>query len=817
MAMDLNAALKITTQVDGANKIVDLNRALMGVEGTTKNVTGAMKSMVGATAGLAGVLGTLTPLLSVVGLVAMAKGAIDAGQEMLHLSEKTGISVEELARFKKAAALANIDIETVAGSVVKLSKQMLEASIGNKASAATFEVLGISVKNANGTLRNSGDVLIDIANKFKAMPDGAEKTALALRFFGRAGAEMIPLLDMGGDAIQRLGTKMTTAFAEKANQYKQDLSALSGAASVLGIELGSALLPAITAFTELVTQGVRGLTGMIDGFGAAYQKSKEFKAGIDQVVGALTLLAATSALASFIATLPVAIAGVMRLITALKELRAVEIIVELANPVGLLAGGVTALAVGLDKYLNQGKATQWLGEQVTGGMKALMNFGTPKPEMPDVKLPAPNLAGLNTGKLNTAAVDKAAQLQIDIQSVKNQYTYVVQQSQINDLLDKAAQLKSRSMFTAATANELQRVDKEQSLEILKINDQRTAAIQKANLETDKGTAALEVQKINLDSNLKIIEARTKAERERQNIIRQSTIDTINQTDAIKKSVEAIKYANYYSVVGATRGSNEAQRQKELKDLQDKINLNQQLDKAAGIASSRQTQQAQLEYDATVKKFKELEALGNNVNYGLAKGAQAYLDSVGSLADRIGNAVQGTLKGLEDALVNFVKTGKLNFLDLANYAVEQLARIIIQQTIIGPLAKGLGSLFNPASAVAAPAFAANGMVAVNGIQPFAMGGIVGNPTLFRFANGGAMQNGLMGEAGPEAIIPLKRGADGRLGVSGGGGGTTVNVSVDAKGTNIQGNGGQSAALGRAIAASVQAELIKQKRPGGLLAA
>jgi phage-related minor tail protein len=65
----------------------------------------------------------------------------------------------------------------------------------------------------------------------------------------------------------------------------------------------------------------------------------------------------------------------------------------------------------------------------------------------------------------------------------------------------------------------------------------------------------------------------------------------------------------------------------------------------------------------------------------------------------------------------------------------------------------------------------------------------------------------------------RGRDGKLGVAGGGGGsnTTVNVSVDAKGTSVQGNEGQGAQLGRAIAQAVQAELVKQKRPGGLLTA
>jgi hypothetical protein len=116
--------------------------------------------------------------------------------------------------------------------------------------------------------------------------------------------------------------------------------------------------------------------------------------------------------------------------------------------------------------------------------------------------------------------------------------------------------------------------------------------------------------------------------------------------------------------------------------------------------------------------------------------------------------------------------------------------------------------------AGPSVNANGNVfAANGIVPYAMGGIVDKPMLFPFAKG----IGLMGEAGPEAIMPLKRGADGKLGVAGGGGSTTINVSVDAKGSSVQGDGGRSNQLARVIAAAVQDEMIKQKRPGGLLAA
>ena len=108
----------------------------------------------------------------------------------------------------------------------------------------------------------------------------------------------------------------------------------------------------------------------------------------------------------------------------------------------------------------------------------------------------------------------------------------------------------------------------------------------------------------------------------------------------------------------------------------------------------------------------------------------------------------------------------------------------------------------------------GVLGRNGIMPFARGGVIDKPTVFPFANG----IGLMGEAGPEAIMPLRRGRDGRLGVeaANGGGGMNVTVNVDAQGTNVQGDQANSRQLGQAIGAAVQAELIKQKRPGGLLA-
>jgi lambda family phage tail tape measure protein len=214
--------------------------------------------------------------------------------------------------------------------------------------------------------------------------------------------------------------------------------------------------------------------------------------------------------------------------------------------------------------------------------------------------------------------------------------------------------------------------------------------------------------------------------------------------------------------------------------------------------------------------------------GFRAGIDSYVQSLGTLRDAIRDVTTGGFQYLEDAIVNLTMTGKFQFKDFALSIVSDLTRMVTRMLILAPVMQLIQSLLPGSRMFSGGFLGRSGAIDASGMRSsanfglgsisgnyFANGGIVNSPTFFRFANGGAGNLGLMGEAGPEGILPLKRGRDGKLGVAGGGG-TNITVNVDAKGTSVQGDQAMGGQLARVVAGAVQAELIKQKRPGGMLA-
>jgi hypothetical protein len=173
--------------------------------------------------------------------------------------------------------------------------------------------------------------------------------------------------------------------------------------------------------------------------------------------------------------------------------------------------------------------------------------------------------------------------------------------------------------------------------------------------------------------------------------------------------------------------------------------------------------------------------------GLLGGVREYVAGVASAADQAKNLMVHSFQGMEDALTKFIRTGKWDFRSLIDTMEQELARLASSQllkSIGGWLGGSSGSSDGFFASLLNMIFSANGNVFAQGkLVPFASGGAFTNSVV----NGAtAFPLGMMGEAGPEAIVPLSRMSNGQLGVmSGGGAGVNVQVNV----IESPGSGGQ----------------------------
>jgi lambda family phage tail tape measure protein len=133
--------------------------------------------------------------------VAIGK-TIDQFDAMGKAASRMGITVEALSRLEYAARLSDVSTETLSTSLRRLGQVQIEVARGSKEQASLFRQLGVAAVNSAGGLRDADVVLRELADRFATMPDSAEKTALAVKLFGRSGAELIPLLNLGAKGLE---------------------------------------------------------------------------------------------------------------------------------------------------------------------------------------------------------------------------------------------------------------------------------------------------------------------------------------------------------------------------------------------------------------------------------------------------------------------------------------------------------------------------------------------------------------------------------------------------------------------------------------
>lgn len=726
MAMNMDAMLRIKADVQGENNIRRLGNSMQGLQGQAKNAAMAFNGLKGAVGGFAA---AIAGSAIVGGLTAIVKKSIDAGDELFNLQAKTGVAASALIGIGNAAKLADVDVATLGKGLNKLNLNLVKAAEGNEDLARKFAALGVNVKDANGQVVPADKALQQIADRFADMPDGAQKAAAAVALFGKAGSDLIPLLNEGAASMEKFTYKVGDDFAARSDLFNDTITELGIKTNGFGLELTDALLPALQSILEV--------------FGDLFDTKQDWTALFEAI--------------------KVSIRGVATVIYATIKL----VDVAIKNVVAYLQ------AIGEAVRGNFSGAADIVQNRIGGLLEqARRDFGQIQKIWTDA--PSPGTGRRTGGRsmgLDTTDADARS--------------------------DAAARKRAAEAKRAAAEQE-------------RLEDRRATLTQKAislqeQLENSiadvaaayEGVGASPVDQLFLDRN----EAITENDRQVKQLT-MSVVELVREINAAGGSIDVKPYADLIDRLSA---ANVALADKEYQQGMKEIG-----EKAAEAALDQMTFTDAIETQTV--------ALA-----GARLGISSYLEDLGTLSENISNVAKNAFNGLEDAIVSLTMTGKFSFKDFALSIIEDLTRMVTRMLIIAPILQFIQSLIpggglnlSGAKALSSGKITPGGIFANGGImtgdgpmplRKYAAGGIANSPQLAMFGEGST----------PEAYVPLPDGRRIPVAMQGGGGGTNVTVNVDATGSQVQGNSGQGEQLGRAISQAVQNELVRQKRPGGLLAA
>jgi len=279
-----------------ANAVVGALRVNLGLDsaqfqdGLKKAEGGLSKFSTAVKVGLAAAAAAVATAGSAMALA--IKGVLDEADTMSKAAQSLGVPIEELSRLKHAADMSGVSFEGLSTSLRRLGQSMTEALAKPTGEAALiFQGLQIALTNADGSARTSSEVMSDLADRFSRMEDGAAKTALAVQLFGRAGADMIPMLNAGRDGLQQmkdeadaLGIVIDARTGKAAEAFNDNLSRLTKMMEGMWTELTARLAPSLEALSNWFVQ--------------AASESKNFEIALEAVVVVLKGLVSVAAVAS---------------------------------------------------------------------------------------------------------------------------------------------------------------------------------------------------------------------------------------------------------------------------------------------------------------------------------------------------------------------------------------------------------------------------------------------------------------------------------------------------------------------------------------
>lgn len=237
------------------------SQGLKDAGANTDGFASKVKSLIAPLAGLAAGFASFKTLESAI------SSTQELGAEVSKLSRETGLGAEDASRLLEVFKHFGQSGDDASRSLGQFAKNLTiahEETLGFSTTATTtqklFESLGITVQTTSGQMRPLNDVLLDVADKFHGMQDGAEKTGIAMQLFGKSGKDMIPILDQGSAGIadlekeaDKLGVTLTAQNLTTIKQYTASQRDLKEAFAGLKLEVGVEVMPVLTDFSNWFT------------------------------------------------------------------------------------------------------------------------------------------------------------------------------------------------------------------------------------------------------------------------------------------------------------------------------------------------------------------------------------------------------------------------------------------------------------------------------------------------------------------------------------------------------------------------------------
>ncbi len=686
------------------------------------------------------------------------KGAIESAGELDQMAKKTGATVEALSGLKSAAKLSGTSLEEVGGGLQKLSKAMFEAAGGSQKQSDLFKSLGVEVTDSSGKLRDSGEVMLDLAKKLDSMDSSTQAVATAQILLGKRGAELLPFMQDLAE-IGELNAKVTSEMAAEADMYEKNLVRLEGRKKSLYNTIASALLPVMRDFTDALLasgsmterlndtakqlkqdnvietwarEGLRAVAAFIDIFDACVR--------IVRIAG--NAIAATGA-------------DVVSVLAFMDGIGAEMISEKSLDPVKRRFATLTSDLKSHAESFNEDMVKIWtaplfltkLDEQFAqrdAGLKKPVESPKRSFAIPDQRPDKTSPFDSYLDSLNVEAIkDKLGKYEAMIEKGR---LLAVKEGRLGDMAKVTATVSSIQSIDEgkridAFAHSLdmanQQYEFQNTLIGLNARDQALATEGRKNflaVEQQIWDAEKNGSKLSTDAQQRL---RTEATKSTATLVqavndRFDAQQKFDETKRINAFTHSLEQANEQYIFQTDLIGMNAQAQ-EIANVKRKnfLAVEQQIWDAeqSGTKLTADTQQRLRDeaVKSTAVMIKAIEARWDaerSWETGVNKALNNYIDTVTNAAAQSERLFTNAFKGMEDALVSFVQTGKLDFKSLANSIIADLIRIQIQNSIMKPLAQAtsgmsLSGMFSSAGNFLSGLFKADGGPVAGG-QPYIVG-------------------------------------------------------------------------------------------------